>query len=472
MSITFVVDKIHDLSSRIHSCSVANYICTTPGCYPAELENGGWGNMNKEVIADFVNSGYVKLVTKEDYKGEENAFYLVNLAKKDHFTVFYNFFDHNIIDFLKKTNIPILIYYSLEGIGFFKLKDFKESQTVKNSLGLKNKLIILTLSDLRNIDNKRILLSDLDKELTDFTWVYSTAFFSRYTCPNNNSLKDDTITFWHKNNNILYDHDYQNKKYDFLCLNHSPSKNRQILLQELYHSPKLWNNNLISNRFEFIIDNDLNNTIVCYRERLRNLIVQEKDFYKDNLVKAAIEQDFNLYNNIYTKNSDILTFMSEHYNKLITDHYPLRKLENDHDTVSNDEFNLNWYKDTTFSLVTETHQWMPNLYMPNPMITEKTIKSIIQHHPFYIFSYPNCHTILRELGFKTFEDLLGLPKDGELGNLTTMERLYNLINALTKFDRFSLDFNKIKEYTDHNFYHLKNTDWRKIQCDLLINAIR
>ena len=471
MSITFVVDEIHDLNTQIYSCDNIQYICTTPACYSAQSEGGGWASMNKEVLADYVNSGYINLVTKETFIDQINAYYLINLSSHNQFKsgIIWKFFDEARLDFLKSTNMPILLYYPLEGVGFFAIEDFLLNLKSKHNLGLSNKLVILTLSDIRTQDGNLIRLSDIHPELQGFQWVYSTAFFSRYTRPNNNNgLTQDTITYWHNHDNIIYKHDYQNKKYDFLCLNNTPSKNRQLLLQELYRRPSLWNNNLISNRFDFLVKNNLHNSCETYKARLVDLIKQEKNFYKDVNVIKSIDQNLNLFDNEFTADSNILKFLQEHMNSVYENHYPLRDL-NEEGRARNDNFMLDWYKDSCFTLITETHQWIQDLYMPTPMITEKTIKSIIQHHPFYIFGYSNNHKILHRLGFKTYEDILGLPRDDEMGNLTTIERLYNLVSALERFDRNNLDFDKIEEYAAFNFDHLRNTDWLKLQCELLIN---
>jgi hypothetical protein len=62
-----------------------------------------------------------------------------------------------------------------------------------------------------------------------------------------------------------------------------------------------------------------------------------------------------------------------------------------------------YYEDSVLSVVTEsdTHK---------NFITEKTYKAIMNMHPFFIVGNPQQHTLLRERGYHTFEDLFGVNK--------------------------------------------------------------
>lgn len=459
MKITFVVEKITDLIyNKDDEGLTSEFVCATPNCYHADKKEFGWKYHNKREIADLVNFGYANLLTKEMYSHSQNSFYLICISQKYDLEeqFFWNYMSSDTIDFLKRTNIPILLYYASEGVGFTDYKYYIKMIEKRNELGLTNKFVLFSLSNFVDILGKKISLSELDPILEDFKWVPSLSFLIRYACKT--TLSDSTIEHWINNSYIIKEHDYAAKKFNFVCLNNLPSYNRILLLKVLYHNKELWDNNIISNR------NTYPENKPSFNSTLMKIIHKEKDYVDEKYRFGKIISN-NMDQFLATSGfSELVIFIR----KLTTWSECPTTLIDDITLQLNDRFNLSWFKDCVFSLVTETYQWHEaNKFLNFPMVTEKSIKPIVQRQPFLIFGYPNNHKLLNDLGFKTYEELLGFPKDGDIGNLTTVERLYNITKGLYNFDKTKLNVGLLKEYADFNYNHLVNTDWRRLQCDLL-----
>lgn len=444
MKITFVVDRVNNINEASDTQKLTDYICATPGCYAQENTNtAGWHYHNKALIREFVKNDYIDLVEFKNYSTNSQSFYVVNIANMLHLTnaTFYNFLTEDAIDFLRKTNIPILLFYPLESTGWLQKNTYLNIIEKRNNLKLKNKIFLLSLVYYNDVDFNRFELSKLDDKLIDFNWIYSTCFFIRYT--GKNDMGKSVVDYYKEQNKFIDKHNYNTKKYNFLCLNNSPSLNRRLILQLLFNNKNLWENNLISNRF-------YDSNILGTRADIHSIMLQENQ-----------------------------KFMNENFKKFVSDlnfwqQAPVHIIPNDGppEVHLNDSFLVDWYRDTVFTIVTETFAWTKNSFCNHTLLTEKTIKSFIMKHPFIIFSYNNNHKLCDLLGFKTFENLLGIPQDGEYGNLTTIERLFNLYHCLMNFDKTKLDIDKITEYTEYNYNHLVNTDWYEKQIDFLSEALQ
>lgn len=448
MKITFIVDKICDntateILNRKHT--ITKFVCSTPGCQASENEKEGWKYANKQLIYDLRHFGYIDLINKNDYyRNDNHSFYLINISKSNHLInqTFWNFMGDDTIEFLKRSNVPILLFYPYEGTGYVEKDVYLNIIKKRNSLGLKNKFIILSLSYYSDINFNKFKFNYLDSILKDFKWVFSLAFLIKYVskCSYESNLFS---TFKNENRLVAY-HNYNHKKYNFLCLNNTPTINRLLLLKILYNNKELWNNNLISNRY-YTENNNQNLKAISSN------------------VNSLLNQDSLIFN--YKSSIDLNEFINMLKNYPFA---PIRELEND-GIATNDSFKIEWYNDSVFSLVTETLSWKEDNFCYFPVITEKTIKTILQKHPFIIYGYSNSHKLLNSLGFYTFEELLGIPKDLESNNYTMIEKLYHIYNCLLSFNKEKLDIENIKKLTEYNYNHLLNTDWRKLQCDLLLN---
>ena len=142
-------------------------------------------------------------------------------------------------------------------------------------------------------------------------------------------------------------------------------------------------------------------------------------------------------------------------------------------------WNNDWYKTSWFSIITESWHFHPyqksdNIQLYFPMISEKTIKAIMNNHPFIIFSAPGTSRLINKFGFKTFnQPLLGLPENFDEEVIPVTERLYVFIEALKKFSAKSHGekvniWNSIKPDIVYNTQILRKTDWIKVQHDLIL----
>ena len=465
MKITFVVDKVHDIYKRDWTEKVTDFLFQTPGCVSANDDTFGWRYHNKELIANHVNSGHVDLVSYKDYTYNPYSYYVINIGRIEHLlnpTWIYHI-DQDVFEFLNKTNMPILLFYALEGTGFLRVEDYKNIVFHKNNRKLKNKFFILSLTHYNDIDFNEVRLSDLDLLLEDFDWIHSVSFFARYA--NKTMHTDSTVDIWKRTNYIIKDHDYKNKKYNFLCLNNTPSHNRIMILKMLYADDKLYNSNLISNRYTFTED-----PVEMMRARtaeIQSIINQEKQYTYDENAKEFLASH-NIVDKATITSNEYIKFLIELLYKPIA---PVTVIPGD-GPATNDNFDLNWFYDSIFSLVTETYQWTHETSCNHTMITEKTTKCFVQKHPFIIYGYGNSHLLCQKYGFKTFDSVFGLPRDLGPGNITMTERLYNIMKFLKNFDISKIDINLVKEYTEYNYNRLVDTDWHKVQCDLLKDKIR
>jgi hypothetical protein len=116
------------------------------------------------------------------------------------------------------------------------------------------------------------------------------------------------------------------------------------------------------------------------------------------------------------------------------------------------------------------------MFHETPMITEKTIKAIINHHPFIIWGHANNTNLLESVGFRTFnEKLLKMPPDPSDDNVTFFQRLHNLIQSLIHIQHLSNSdlekmWSSLEEDTIHNYKTLINTDWVRLHHDKLMQC--
>ena len=112
----------------------------------------------------------------------------------------------------------------------------------------------------------------------------------------------------------------------------------------------------------------------------------------------------------------------------------------------------NLYKDTAFSLVTETY------FFDNEgrVFTEKTYKPISYHHPFILVTKPFSLKLLRELGYQTFHPFIDESYDEEVDHAKRMRMILTEVEKLCSMtdDDLSLFLKNVQPITDHNFNRL------------------
>jgi len=466
--------------------------------------------MHKELLKLYASHDLYNVVSLKEYIDQPNPFYVINMGNYDDFidVSLWSLIPKEDIKVLVENEIPILLWYPLEGPDNSVLKDWKNLIEAKKSAGLtNNKIFVLTVSPLLKQNYKNPMLqTDIDPWLDDVGFMLSINYcilFGNYALGSKRTFIDKTKKISCK----ITDHDPDRKTYDFLCLNHLVQTriNRLLLLQSLYCKENLFDNNIISAIWSDlpVCDNDRKKE-EFYQSLLMFIYNHDKKITNDKSLIHLIEilEELDIYNfEDYTKLKKIeKSNLSESalflYN-LIIDSLdnkitPVTKLG---DTVkknvnllnNHNDFNIHWhsqwYKKSWFSIITESWDYFSEqqtedaaLYFP--MISEKTIKAIINHHPFIIFGSPGCNNVLEKYNFRRFDQtLLDLPEEFSIGNLPFIEKQRIFIDALERFSKKSHArkvslWNKAKKDITHNYEVLMNTDWIKVQHDLMIDRIK
>lgn len=117
-----------------------------------------------------------------------------------------------------------------------------------------------------------------------------------------------------------------------------------------------------------------------------------------------------------------------------------------------------YYNDSLLSLVTESDP-------VKNFLTEKTYKAIVNLHPFFIIGNPDQHTVLRQRGYHTFEDIF------DTDSVMNYNEAISMLNHLKLLDINKLKKNIEKNYIDklvHNQRHFFN---RKVRWSNIVNEI-
>jgi hypothetical protein len=125
------------------------------------------------------------------------------------------------------------------------------------------------------------------------------------------------------------------------------------------------------------------------------------------------------------------------------------------------------YKSTDFSLVQESEmQSFTNRY------TEKTVKAILQKHPFIIAGNFNTLKTLKHDGFKTFSPYINEEYDGIIDLDNRIDAITREVERLCTMAKSSWSELKerVKEILDYNYDHFfkKNQLHKKTFKDLII----
>lgn len=209
--------------------------------------------------------------------------------------------------------------------------------------------------------------------------------------------------------------------------------------------------------------------------------------YKENLVKDSyysyfpnftyggfVEHDINLLKNFLVsrlpKSADII---SQEYQKHYSE-FPL--LLNNPDAkptnyISEDD--LKYYKNSYFSLVTETfffNETNPGFDECSVFFSEKIFKPIICKHPFILVGRPKSLYYLKKLGYKTFEPFINesydLIENDEQRLLAIVEEVSRLSKKPDKeWLKFLADVKDIVMYNFENLINKKLKDFEFIDKD-------
>ncbi len=123
--------------------------------------------------------------------------------------------------------------------------------------------------------------------------------------------------------------------------------------------------------------------------------------------------------------------------------------------------NNKFYKDTYFSVVTETTYGFGQCgdgYTIGRTCSEKTFKPILYKHPFLLLARPNTLKLLRTLGYKTFDAFIDESYDNEEDDSTRVYMVAKETERLCTLNDKELSnfLNGCREIAEYNFNVLKN----------------
>ena len=183
--------------------------------------------------------------------------------------------------------------------------------------------------------------------------------------------------------------------------------------------------------------------------------IKEKGIFDKGLISLHKSADFE--NQVLNKSFELNYEFNESEIKLLKEvinEYPYTIDESDEIKIANlHNFlsNSNDYEDTLFSIVGETSASEKYLF-----ITEKTMKPIMNFHPFFVVGNPFTLKRLRELGFKTFSDVWDESYDNELDMKLRVGMIVEEVKKLCDMDLSELQeyLQKIKNICIYNREHL------------------
>ena len=109
-----------------------------------------------------------------------------------------------------------------------------------------------------------------------------------------------------------------------------------------------------------------------------------------------------------------------------------------------------YYQNAYFNFVVETHFDNDTIYL-----TEKTFKPILNLQPFIVIGNPGTLALLKDLGYKTFEDVIKETYDKQTDHRDRMSSLLKISFDLCRLsDKHHLRIqNIIRDVLEHNQKH-------------------
>ena len=136
---------------------------------------------------------------------------------------------------------------------------------------------------------------------------------------------------------------------------------------------------------------------------------------------------------------------------------PLKlNIDPDHNATYIMQSDLEYYRNSYFSLVSETFFYNGEQAV---FFSEKIFKPIAMKHPFMIVGAPDSLKVLREMGYKTFGSIIDEGYDGIQDPSARMLAIVNEVERISKNQDWQwLDWQeKAKPIVEHNYQVLKDT---------------
>ena len=181
----------------------------------------------------------------------------------------------------------------------------------------------------------------------------------------------------------------------------------------------------------------------------------KKDLFNKGLISLHKSQEFDgqvsskkyEFNNKFTEEEQSLFEKIQKEYPYVIDESDENKVSSLHNFLSNAED----YNNTLFSIVGETSACSQYMF-----ITEKTMKPIMNFHPFFVVGNPFTLKRLKELGFKTFSDVWDESYDNELDMKIRVGMIVEEVKKLCDMELSQLQeyLQKIKNICIYNREHL------------------
>lgn len=378
-----------------------------------------------ELLSDGVNCHITYTQQLEDLKQIDSSIFLIPFESVNHKSFFSDFYDHQfdldncfskkLIKYIKsKDNFKIIFSDSREGsyevdeVPFIKMQEWLDRHDIQG----KSKIIISCLN------NKITKLIPNDNRFTFINPEFYISLAGKFI--KEIETEDPTIISDRKRDDYFYDikrkFESENVSSHFLFYNRNSSR-----IHRPYAITQLLSNNLFSKGI---------------------ISLHKSEDFENQVLNNNFEMNYS-----FDKNE------LEFFHKIIKE-YPYIIDKSDPDKVSslhNFLSNSNDYEKTLFSIVGETSA--SEKYM---FITEKTMKPIMNFHPFFVIGNPHTLQRLKEIGFKTFSDVWDESYDNEVD---MKKRVKMIITEVAKLCEMELDelaeyFQKIKNICIYNREYL------------------
>jgi len=155
----------------------------------------------------------------------------------------------------------------------------------------------------------------------------------------------------------------------------------------------------------------------------------------------------------------------------------------DHTFYSGFPYDAQLFSNTRYSVISESYFSITRVGSNNdafPFITEKTWKTIVNHHPFIMVGMPYTNQYLEDMGFNVFDEFMKYPKYQSMEDddifQDPYDRLEVIIENINNFNK-NLGENRdiVTQYTKHNSNHfitLVEEEMTKIMAFISENNIK
>jgi hypothetical protein len=329
--------------------------------------------------------------------------------------------------------------------------------TIKDYIGTPDNWMLLVGGDIVSNDEDLLLRF---KEKTSVDLGFFNYFRINEACIGKEKLRDGKYSI-----DTIQKNFRAQKKYDFLCLNLKPRFHRIALIKWLKERG-MTHRNLVTARWGY--QQPTKRADEFYEIKNSHGFFQELESgdYSERLRRECA---------FYNETPEtLLQFVKENTEELI-----IPVMQDIYQKSDDRSFINDVYKDTYYSLVTETYYDdefinqlpdMPEEYNHNlkrAFVTEKTYKPLMYGHPYMVIGNIDTNTVLKNQGFETFDSEFDISYD----TLNDKNRYNTILSNAMTFDYERFDYHTLGKivHNFHNFYDNRkllehmDTLWKIIQ---------